>query len=152
MSRSCQSATFSTAAWALPRSTRARPVIRSVVIGLRLCGIALEPFCCPARNGSSRLAHLGALQVADLGREPLEPGAGERDRLQELGVAVARDDLRGDGLGLQPEPREHAALEVGRGRRVGPDRAGDRADGDLVERAPQALAVAVRLERRSPRA
>ena len=52
MSRSCQSATFSTAAWALPRSTRASPVIRSVVIGLRLWGIALEPFCAPERKGS----------------------------------------------------------------------------------------------------
>ena len=53
MSRSCQRATFSTAAEALPRSTRASPVMRSVVIGLRLWGIALEPFCCPARKGSS---------------------------------------------------------------------------------------------------
>ena len=53
MSRSCHSATFSTAALALPRRTRARPVIRSVVIGFRLCGMALEPFCLPVRNGSS---------------------------------------------------------------------------------------------------
>ena len=47
------------------------------------------------------LAHLGALEVADLGREALEPGAGERDRLDELGVAVARDDLGRDVLGAQ---------------------------------------------------
>ena len=40
MSRSCQSATFSRPACEFPRSTRARPVIRSVMIGLRLCGIA----------------------------------------------------------------------------------------------------------------
>ena len=40
MSRSCQSATFSRAATALPRRTRARPVRRSPVIGLRLCGMA----------------------------------------------------------------------------------------------------------------
>ena len=51
MSRSCHSATFSSAAWAFPRSTRASPEICSLLIGLRLCGIALEPFC-PARNGS----------------------------------------------------------------------------------------------------
>ena len=38
-------------ACALPRSTRARPEICSALIGLRLCGIAEEPFC-PARNGS----------------------------------------------------------------------------------------------------
>ena len=52
MSRSCHRATFSTAAEALPRSTRASPVMRSLVIGLRLWGIALEPFW-PARKGSS---------------------------------------------------------------------------------------------------
>src|SRR5256885_5501115 len=40
--RSCQSATFSSAAIAFPRRTRARPVRRSLVIGLRLCGMALE--------------------------------------------------------------------------------------------------------------
>ena len=52
MSRSCHSATFSIPTWALPRSTRARPQMRSQTTGLRLCGIALEPFW-PARNGSS---------------------------------------------------------------------------------------------------
>ena len=52
MSRSCQSATFSVPACAYPRSSRAIPVIRSLTIGLRLCGIADEPFC-PLANGSS---------------------------------------------------------------------------------------------------
>jgi hypothetical protein len=47
--------------------------MRSVVIGLRLCGIALEPFW-PARNGSSTSRTSCALQVADLGREALQPG------------------------------------------------------------------------------
>ena len=51
------------------------------------------------------LAHLGALEVADLGREALEPGAGERDRLQQLGVAVARDDLGRDVLGAAGSSR-----------------------------------------------
>ena len=72
MSRSCHSATFSTAALALPRSTRARPVMRSDVIGLRLCGIALEPFCAGAKRLLD-LAHLGALEVADLRRERSSP-------------------------------------------------------------------------------
>ncbi len=53
MSRSCQSATSSSPACAYPRSSRAIPVMRSLTIGLRLCGIADEPFCAPARNGSS---------------------------------------------------------------------------------------------------
>jgi hypothetical protein len=34
--------------------------------------------------------------MANLGREALEPGSGERDRGQQLGVAVARDDLGRD--------------------------------------------------------
>ena len=52
MSRSCQSATFSSAAIALARISRARPTICSQPIGLRLCGIADEPFW-PLPNGSS---------------------------------------------------------------------------------------------------
>ena len=52
MSRSCQSATFSIAAIALPRSRRARPTTCSHPIGLRLCGMADEPFW-PVSNGSS---------------------------------------------------------------------------------------------------
>ena len=104
MSRSCHSATFSSPTWALPRRTRARPQMRSQTTGLRLCGIALEPFW-PLPERLLDLAHLGALQVADLGREALQAGAGQRDRGQQLGVAVARDDLRGDRLGVQPELR-----------------------------------------------
>ena len=45
MSRSCHRATFSKAACALPRSTRARPLICSAVMGFFLCGMAEEPFC-----------------------------------------------------------------------------------------------------------
>ena len=53
MSRSCQSATSSSPACTLPRSTRASPHSCSHFTGLRLWGIALEPFCAPVRNGSS---------------------------------------------------------------------------------------------------
>ena len=51
MSRSCQSATFSSPTVAAARTTRASPEMRSATTGLRLCGIAEEPFC-PLRNGS----------------------------------------------------------------------------------------------------
>ena len=44
MSRSCHSATFSSAGITAARTIRARPVRFSVRIGLRLCGIADEPF------------------------------------------------------------------------------------------------------------
>ena len=72
MSRSCHSATSSRPACRLPRSTRASPQSCSAFTGLRLCGIALEPFCAPARNGSSTSRDLGALQVADLEGERLD--------------------------------------------------------------------------------
>ena len=52
MSRSCHSATFSRAARALVRTSRASPHTCSHETGLRLWGIALDPFC-PSVNGSS---------------------------------------------------------------------------------------------------
>jgi hypothetical protein len=52
MSRSCQSATLSKPTCAFALTTRASPTTRSAVIGLRLCGIALEPFW-PLAKGSS---------------------------------------------------------------------------------------------------
>ena len=54
--------------------------------------------------------------MADLGREPLEAGAGERNCRQQRGVAVARDDLRGDVLAPQTQPLEHSHLERRRHR------------------------------------
>ena len=98
------------------------------------------------------LAHLGALQVADLGREPLEAGAGERDRAEQLGVAVAGDDLRGDVLAAEAQPREDARLETGVGGGVGADGAGDRPDLDLLEGARRAARRCGRPRRRSRRA
>ena len=92
--------------------SRARPLIRSVVIGLRLCGIDEEPFCCAGAKRLGRLEHLGALEVADLGRQALEAGAGERDRAEQGGVAIARDDLRGDVLAAQPQAVQDALLEL----------------------------------------
>src|SRR3546814_7387776 len=52
MSRSCHSATLSIAGMAALRTMRARPVRFSVSTGLRLCGIADEPFC-PGEKYSS---------------------------------------------------------------------------------------------------
>jgi len=53
-------------------------------------------------EGLLDLAHLRALEVADLRGEALEPRAGERDRPQQLCVAIARDDLSRDGLAGEP--------------------------------------------------
>ena len=63
-------------------------------------------------EGLLHFAHLGALEVADLGREPLEPRAGERDRRQQRRVAVACDDLGRDRLRGEPQPGEYARLKV----------------------------------------
>ena len=52
MSRSCQRATLSKATWALAFTTRERPQTFSMVMGLRLCGMAELPFW-PFLNGSS---------------------------------------------------------------------------------------------------
>ena len=53
MSRSCHSATFSIAGTTVIRTSRARPVRFSVSTGLRLCGIADEPFWPLAKNSSA---------------------------------------------------------------------------------------------------
>ena len=55
MSRSCHSATFSSDGVTAARTTRARPQRFSLRMGLRLCGIALEPFW-PLVNASSASA------------------------------------------------------------------------------------------------
>ena len=88
MSRSCHSATSSTPTWRCRAAPGRGPRCRSHTIGLRLCGIAEEPFW-PAANGSLGLAHLGALQVAHL-----QAKRSRRRRpaiaAQQCGVAVAR--------------------------------------------------------------
>ena len=94
------------------------------------------------------LAHLRALQVADLRREPLERRAGERDRGQHLGVAVTRDDLRRDVLRPQAEALQRRPLDLRPERRVRPDRAGELSHLRVPERAPQAIGRAPALPRK----
>ncbi len=108
MSRSCHSATSSSAATAWPRTTRAMPEMRSAVIGLRLWGIAELPFW-PTREGLLGLAQLGALQVAQLGRQAVERAGGDGHGAHELGVAVARDHLGRHRLAADAQLGEHAA-------------------------------------------
>src|SRR5581483_4797280 len=92
MSRSCHRATFSNAAWEFERTTRARPLICSQVTGLRLCGMAEEPFC---------FAHLGTLQMADLGGDLVQSRRDDRQSGHVIRVAVALDHLRGNRRRLQ---------------------------------------------------
>ncbi len=132
MSRSCQSATSSSAGTTAARTMRARPHRFSLRIGLRLWGIALEPFW-PDGERLFGLADLGALPVAHVRGEPLDAGGQEGERGEERGVAIARDDLRGDRLGRRgrASPSARASI-VRREVRVGADGAGDLADGDLA--------------------
>ena len=97
MSRSCQSATFSSAGTTWLRTSRARPHRFSLIHGLRLCGIAELPFW-PRRERLGGLADLAALQMPDLGREALDAARDQRERGEERGVAVARDHLGRDRL------------------------------------------------------
>jgi len=87
----------------------------------------------PGGKGLAGLAQLGPGEVADLGGEALEAGAGQCDRLDELGVAVTRHHLGRDLLDRKAEATENPPLEVGRGGGVGANRARERADRSLPE-------------------
>ena len=114
MSRSCQSATFSTPACALPRSTRARPQMRSrddrvALVRHRARALLARP------ERLLDLAHLGALEVADLGREALQPGAGQRDR-----AAAARRGGRAGRPGWRPARARSPSRSSTRASKSGP--------------------------------
>ena len=120
-------------------------MIRSVRIGLRLCGIAEEPFW-PAPNGSStsRTSVRCRLRTSVAKRSRPAPAIAIREvstAWRSRGI-----DLGGDVLALQPEPLHHPRLDRRRHRGVGADRAGELAEGELLEGVGEALEVAVGLE------
>src|SRR5512133_1195770 len=106
MSRSCHSATSSSPTTEAARTTRARPQSRSATTGLRLCGIAELPFW-PRPKGS------------------WTSPTSERERRQELCVAVARDHLGDDWLGHEAEASAGDALHLWIAAAVHADRACD---------------------------
>ena len=144
MSRSCQSATFSRAARALVRTSRASPHTCSHETGLRLWGMALEPFC-PSVNGSSA-SRISVRCSERISRgDLLERGGDDGEGRAELGVAVALHDLgghgggaRGRGGGRPPPPRRdrHGRRCRQRRRSSPPDR---------LPGPPQPLQVSPRL-------
>ena len=101
--------------------------MRSATIGLRLCGIADEPFW-PLPNGSctSRTSVRARWRISVANRS--SDDGDERERGEQLGVPVARDDLRRDGLRLEAEPLAGDPLDLGVGHRVRADRARELAD------------------------
>src|SRR5688572_6187682 len=78
------------------------------------------------------LTDLGALKVPYLLREPFERRPGDGKRGEELGMAVARGDLRGRILDTQAETIADVALDLGLELRVSPDRSRDLADRDRI--------------------
>ena len=113
MSRSCHSAMFSIAAMALPRSSRARPQICSQPIGLRLCGIADEPFW-PFANGSSTspISVFCRPRISSANFSSDAPVIASA--VMQLRVAIALDDLRRDRRRpASPSRRQTAASIVG---------------------------------------
>ena len=143
MSRSCHSATFSSAGMTAARTRRARPVRFSVSTGLRLCGIAERALLARReiipRPRAPRCAAGGGSRWRD--SRPML--AMTRQRREECRVPVARDDLGRNRFDRQAElggdMRFDLRVDVGEGA----DRAGDGAGGDLGPRRHQPLAVAV---------
>src|SRR5205085_1169160 len=79
-----------------------------------------------------RLEQLGALEMAYLCRESLDASGNDGERREKRRVAVARHDLRRDGLGKKVELLEHFGLDVGAVDAVASDRAGKLAERDLA--------------------
>ena len=71
-------------------------------MGLRLWGIALEPFW-PTVNASSASPTSVRCQWRTFVASRSMPAATQRERREEGGVPIARDDLRGHGLRREPE-------------------------------------------------
>ena len=78
------------------------------------------------------LADLGALEVAEFGCPALDAAAGDGERGEELGVAVALEDLRGERRGPEAEGAADMRLDARVEMGVGADGAGDLADGGLM--------------------
>ena len=92
------------------------------------------------------LAHLGALEVAELDRHQLARGADRGTGVQQLGVAVAGDHL-GGGHRAETEGQAHMGLHRRGHVRVRADGTAQLHHGDRAARCPQPLTITVDLER-----
>ncbi len=92
-----------------------------------------------------RFQNFGALQMADLGRQPFDRRGNDTERREIHRMPVARDDLRRDGLERQPQLLGDMRLDAGVDIGEGADRARDRAGGDFRARGLEAGAAAVEL-------
>jgi hypothetical protein len=92
-------------------------------------------------------SHLRAGKVPDLGGEALERGGRKGERREQLRMAISRDHLSRDGLGLESQTFAGDALDLGIDLCVGPDRSGQLPDAIRLERPRDACARAIELER-----
>src|SRR5579883_3513902 len=84
--------------------------------------------------GGKRLggfADFGALKMADLDGDFVEAGSNASEHGEVVGVEIAREDLRGDGRGLETETSADFFFGFGADVGEGPDRSRDFADADL---------------------
>ncbi len=88
------------------------------------------------------LEHLGALQMADLGGEPLHRARHYGKRHEILRVPVARDHLSRDGLWPQAQSLGHIGFDPGVHMGEGPDHARDGAGANLFAHRPEPLSRA----------
>ena len=146
MSRSCQRATFSS-----PTSEQRPHDAREPADPLGDDGIPLvrhrRRALLAVAERLLHLADLGAREVPDLEREGVERRRDDRERREELRMAVALEDLRRGRRGLEAEPLAREPLELGIGRGVGADRARELADAHPLERPRDAFLAARQLER-----
>ena len=130
---------------------RARPVMFSVSTGLRLCGIADEPFWPSEKNSSASSTSVRCRWRISIASRSIDDATTPKCR-KEHGVAVARDDLGRDRLDGKPhglgDMRLHPRIDL----REGADRAGDGAGRDLLSRGEQPLAARAKTPHRRPRA
>ena len=88
------------------------------------------------------LSNLRALQMADLGRQPLDAACGDGERRKERRMPVARNDLRRDRLDGEPEFLRDMCFDPRIDIGEGADRAGNGAGRDLRARRDQPRTVA----------
>jgi hypothetical protein len=100
---------------------------------------------CRAAEGLLQLADLGALQPADLGGAELQRAGQHRQGADEGGVAVAGQDLRRVGGGVEAELLADDALHPRVDPGVGADRPGELTDAHLPRGVAQAGAAAADL-------
>ena len=137
MSRSCHSATFSSAGTTVDADQPGEP---GQILGEHRVALVRHRrgALLPGREIFLGFAQFGALQVTDLGGEPLDRRADERQRHEELGMTVARDHLGRDRLRLEAELLRDMGLDPWIDIGEGPDGTGDRAGRDLLARGERA--------------